>query len=168
MTVARRGDIVVTRWGVRFLGRRMPASIGRSGISASKREGDGATPVGAHRIVAMFYRADRIGAAPRRAIAIGPGDLWSDDSADPAYNHPVRAPHPYSHEHLRRADPQYDLVLVTDWNWPDAQPGRGSAIFIHQWRRPHAPTAGCVGLRRLDLRWIAARVGKRTRLVVRG
>ena len=36
----------------------------------------------------------------------------------------------------------YDLILLTDWNWPHADPGRGSAIFIHQWRRPGAdPTA---------------------------
>ena len=168
MTVARKGDIAVTRWGVWFKGRRMPATIGRGGISKAKHEGDGATPVGVHRIVGLFYRADRIAGVPRRAKVIGPGDLWSDDPADPGYNHHVRAPHGFSHEKLRRADPQYDLVLVTDWNWPDAVPGRGSAIFIHQWRRPHAPTAGCVGLRRGDLRWIAARVGLGTRVVVRG
>jgi L,D-peptidoglycan transpeptidase YkuD (ErfK/YbiS/YcfS/YnhG family) len=164
----RRGDMLVTRWGVQFRGRRFPATIGRGGISASKREGDGATPVGVHRIVGLYYRADRVGVAPQGATAIGPGDLWSDDPADPDYNHGVRAPHGFSHEKLRRADPQYDLVLVTDWNWPDAVPGLGSAIFIHQWRRPHAPTAGCVGLRRGDLRWIVARVRLGTRVVVRG
>ena len=168
MITARRGDIVVTRWGLRFQGRHFPASIGRSGFSADKREGDGATPVGVHRIVGLFHRADRIGVVPRGAKAIGPRDLWSDDPADPAYNHQIRAPHRYSHEQLRRGDPQYDLVLVTDWNGPDAVPGLGSAIFIHQWRRPHAPTAGCVGLRRQDLLWIAARLGRGTRVVVRG
>jgi L,D-peptidoglycan transpeptidase YkuD (ErfK/YbiS/YcfS/YnhG family) len=31
----------------------------------------------------------------------------------------------------------------------------GSAIFIHQWRRPGAPTEGCIGLRRQDLHQIA-------------
>lgn len=167
MTMIWRGDLVVGRWGVRFNGRRFPASIGRGGISAAKREGDGATPAGAHRIVGTFYRADRGAPAGRMAKAIGPGDLWSDDPTDPRYNHHVRAPHGFGHERLRRSDPLYDLVLVTDWNWPDAVPGRGSAIFIHQWRRPHAPTAGCIGLRRQDLRWIAARVGKGTRVVVR-
>jgi L,D-peptidoglycan transpeptidase YkuD (ErfK/YbiS/YcfS/YnhG family) len=61
----------------------------------------------------------------------------------------------------------YDLVIVTGWNWPDAESGRGSAIFIHQWRRPGAPTEGCVALSRRDLCWIAARITPRTRLVVR-
>ena len=79
----------------------------------------------------------------------------------------VRAPHGFSHERLRRADPMYDLVIVIGWNWPDAEPGRGSAIFLHQWRRPAAPTAGCVALSRRDLHWIAARISPGTRLVVR-
>ena len=38
-------------------------------------------------------------------------------------------------ERLRRADPLYDLVILTDWNWPSAERGRGSAIFMHRWRR---------------------------------
>ena len=42
-----------------------------------------------------------------------------------------------------------DLVLITDWNWPYSVPGRGSAIFIHRWRRPCAPTAGCVACARV-------------------
>ena len=72
------------------------------------------------------------------------------------------------HEHLRRADPLYDLVILTGWNWPQADPGRGSAIFIHQWRRPGAPTAGCVALSRRDLHWIALRITYQTRLIVSG
>ena len=32
-----------------------------------------------------------------------PDDGWSDDAADPAYNRPVRHPHPYSAEWLWRA-----------------------------------------------------------------
>ena len=95
-----------------------------------------------------------------------PGDLWSDDIRDPAYNHLVRAPHGFSHEHLRRADPLYDIVLLTSWNWPEAEPGRGSAIFLHQWRRPGYPTEGCIAFRRDHLAWIAARVGPGTRVVV--
>ena len=51
----------------------------------------------------------------------------------------------------------YDLILLTDWNWPYAVKGRGSAIFIHQWRRPGFPTEGCVALRRADLHRIAPR-----------
>ena len=161
-------DLVVTRWGARFLGRQFPCAIGRGGITRTKREGDGATPAGVHRIVGMLYRADRIATAalPGWAVPIGPADLWSDDSRDPDYNLMVRAPHPFSHERLRRADPQYDLILITDWNWPHAVPGRGSAIFLHRWRRPRQPTAGCVAFAPRDLLWIARRLTLRTRLIV--
>ena len=104
---------------------------------------------------------------PRWALPIGPPDLWSDDPADPDYNLMVRAPHRFGHERLRRADGQYDLLLVTDWNWPMAVTGRGSAIFIHQWRRSGAATAGCVALPRRALHWIAPRITCLTRLIIR-
>ena len=160
------GDLVLTRKGVRFAGRCFPCSVGRGGLTADKREGDGATPRGAHRIVGMLYRPDRLAPPTPWARPIGPGDLWSDDIRDPAYNHLVRASHAFSHEVLRRADPLYDLVLITDWNWPDAVPGAGSAIFVHQWRRPGFPTEGCVALRRDHLAWIARRIAPGARLIV--
>lgn len=162
-------DLVVTPMGVRFLNRRFPCTIGRGGIvpARAKREGDGGTPTGTHRIVGMLYRPDRITAPQAWAIPIGPLDLWSDDPKDPDYNHMTRGPHGFSHEKLRRADPLYDLVLLTDWNWPLAVPGRGSAIFLHRWRRPGYPTAGCVAFAPEDLAWIAERITPGTRLIVR-
>lgn len=159
-------DLVLTRMGLRFAGRMLPCTIGRGGVSGMKREGDGATPVGAHRITGMLYRPDRMVRPADWAVPMLPGDLWSDDPADPSYNHAVRAPHPFGHEVLRRADPQYDLVLLTDWNWPKAVPGRGSAIFLHRWRRAGAPTAGCIAFAPHDLRWIAARLRPGARVIV--
>jgi L,D-peptidoglycan transpeptidase YkuD (ErfK/YbiS/YcfS/YnhG family) len=166
----RRGDLVVTRSGARFLGRHFACRVGRGGISREKREGDGMSPAGVHRIVGMLFRADRVAAhtLPRWAEPIRPGDLWSDDSRDPEYNQLVQAPHPWRHERLWRADPVYDLILMTDWNWPEAVPGQGSAIFVHCWRGPGHPTAGCVAFSRQDLFWIAARIEAQTRVVIRG
>ena len=162
-------DLVVTPTGCRFLGRRFACTLGRGGVvdADRKREGDGATPRGVHRIVGMLYRPDRIARPVDWAAPILPGDLWSDGVDDPDYNHMVRAPHPFSHEALRRADPLYDLVLITDWNWPHAKAGRGSAIFLHRWRRPGFPTAGCVAFAPRDLLWIARRIRPETRLIVR-
>lgn len=159
-------DLVLTPTGVRYAGRLWPCSIGRGGVRRDKREGDGATPTGTHRIAGLLYRPDRLPRPAPWAEPIGPGDLWCDAADDPAYNHHVRAPFAASHEDLRRADPLYDLVLVTDWNWPVARPGMGSAIFLHQWRRPGAPTAGCIAFARPHLHWIAARAAPGTKVIV--
>ena len=164
---ATTGDLVLGPTGVHFLGRRFPCTIGRGGVVADKREGDGGTPVGAHEIIGVLYRPDRMTPPVPWARPIGPRDLWCDDPARPEYNHRVRAPFGASAEALRRADPLYDLVILTDWNWPVARPGRGSAIFLHRWRRPGYPTEGCVAFDPAHLRWIAARLTPRTRLIVR-
>jgi len=159
-------DLVVGRWGCRYLGRTFPCAIGKGGLSARKKEGDGATPIGTHRIVGMLYRPDRMERPADWALPIRPGDLWSDDATHEDYNLMVRAPYRHSHERLCRADPLYDLVIITDWNWPYAVKDRGSAIFIHQWRGPGRPTAGCIAFRRDHLRWIASRIRYETRLVI--
>ncbi|WP_090112338.1 L,D-transpeptidase family protein [Limimaricola pyoseonensis] len=148
------------------MGRHLPCSIGKGGIRADKREGDGATPVGEHRITGMLYRPDRVARPQPWAEPIRPGDLWSDASGYAAYNSLVRAPYPASHEVLRRADPLYDIVLVTDWN-EDGKPGAGSAIFLHQRRRPGFPTEGCVAFSRAHLIWLARHILPGARLIVR-
>lgn len=160
-------DLVLTPKGVRFQNRRFPCSIGKGGLSSCKKEGDGATPVGIHRLVGILYRADRIQKPTPWAEAIGPGDLWSDDISDPQYNRLVHTPHAFSHEKLRRSDPLYDLILITDWNWPNAVPGRGSAIFIHQWRRPGFATEGCLAFSRSNLRWITKRLLPSSKVIIR-
>lgn len=160
-------DMVLTPRGLRFQGRMFPCSIGKSGITERKREGCGGTPAGTHRIVGMLYRPDRMARPTDWALPIRPGDLWSDDPRDPEYNMMVRAPHDHSHEALRRGDPLYDLIILTDYNWPYAVPGRGSAIFLHRWRRPGYPTEGCVALAPAHLHMIARGITFGTRLIIR-
>ena len=159
-------DLVVLPTCVRFLGRKFPRTIGRGGLTCRKVEGDGATPRGVHKIVGMLYRPDRMMPPVDWAVPIGPMDRWSDDVADSDYNLMVRVPHPFSHETLRRSDPMYDLVLITDWNWPHAVPGRGSAIFIHAWRGKGRPTAGCIAFRPDHLAWIATRIRVGNKVVI--
>lgn len=162
-------DLVVTRWGARFMGRRFACSVGKGGIRADKREGDGATPVGRFRLVSAGYRADRMAAPPIAAPlrATGHADIWSDDPRDPFYNRGLSARfYPFSHERMRRGDPLYDLVVTTDHNWPDAAPGAGSAIFVHCWKGVRRPTAGCVAFSQRDLIWILERWTEKSRLVI--
>lgn len=144
------------------------AVLGRSGVVAEKREGDGGTPAGRHPLRRVFYRPDRrappITGLPVAALA--PDDGWCDDPADPAYNRPVKLPFAASHEMLWRDDPLYDLILVVGHNDAPPRPGLGSAIFVHLQRPDRGPTAGCVALEAGDLDRLLALLGPDSELVV--
>lgn len=164
-------DLVVGPWGARFRGRRFPCSLGRAGIVPAdvKREGDMASPLGVWRLVHGYWRPDR-GRCPAVALPmepLGPRQGWAEDPADPAYNRPILHPHPYPADAMRRGDPLYDVCMVTNHNADPVVPGAGSAIFVHLWRGPRRPTAGCVAFRRVDLEWILARWTARSHLVIR-
>lgn len=158
-------DLVLTPRGIRFQGRMLPCTLGQTGVTTDKREGDGATPAGIHRITGTLYRADRLPRPAPWATPIGPSDLWCDAPDQPAYNGPTRRPFSPSHERLHRADPLYDIILLTDWNIPST-PCKGSAIFLHQWRRRDWPTAGCIAFSRQNLIWLARHARPGTRLIV--
>ncbi|MGB0498259.1 MAG: L,D-transpeptidase family protein [Rubricella sp.] len=143
-------DLVVSRFGARYRGHFLPVSVGFGGIGRKWAEGDGVTPAGRWRVVAWFCRPGRMqGGQP-----IGPGMGWSEAPEDPAYNRAVRLPHPWPVDRMARPDPLYDLVGVLDYNTDPTIPGAGSAIFLHQWRAPRRPTAGCIAFSRTALRFI--------------
>jgi L,D-peptidoglycan transpeptidase YkuD (ErfK/YbiS/YcfS/YnhG family) len=142
-----------------FRGRRFPAAIGRAGIVARKREGDGASPAGVWPMRRVFFRADRL--VPRTLLPtqeIGPDDGWCDDPAHPAYNRLVRRPFAAGHEEMWRTDGLYDLVVELGYNDDPPLAGRGSAIFLHIARADLGPTAGCLALRREDLLTVLAEI----------
>lgn len=165
-----RTDLVIrSRGPARFMGRNFPRVLGRGGIVAQKHEGDGGIPSGDWRIEFAWLRYDRLH-KPRTTLPlrrITGALVWSDDPRDPNYNQPVPAGHRLSHEKLRRGDRLYDLVLVLDINRHPALPGRGSALFIHRWRRPHYPTAGCIGLSPTHLLWLVRHWTRRSRVIIR-
>ncbi|TDH37753.1 hypothetical protein E2A64_01005 [Pseudohoeflea suaedae] len=129
------------------------AALGRGAISAFKREGDGATPLGDLEVVAGFRRGGSLTHAPSAVPLrrVGKADGWCDAPAHAAYNRPVRLPFPASHETLLRSDRLYDFVLVLDWNIRSRRRGRGSAIFLHVARPGYQPTEGCIALERRDM-----------------
>lgn len=129
-------------------GGSLPCRLGRGGVRADKREGDGATPVGRFALRRVLWRADRL-PRPSTALpcaAIAPADGWCDDPAHPAYNRPVTLPFAAGHEELWRADGLYDVVVVLGHNDDPVVPGMGSAVFLHVADPAGAPTAGCVAL----------------------
>jgi L,D-peptidoglycan transpeptidase YkuD (ErfK/YbiS/YcfS/YnhG family) len=129
-------------------------ALGRGGIRADKREGDGATPVGCFALRRVLYRPDRLVEVPRTGLPvapIAPKDGWCDDAGDPAYNRPVTLPYAASHEEMWRADGLYDVVVVLGHNDDPVVPGQGSAVFLHVAKPDYEPTAGCVALHLGDL-----------------
>ncbi len=152
------------------MGAEYPCAIGRGGIGVKQGEGDGVTPKGEFRLLELRYRPDRIdlGQLAVDSIPILPGDIWSDDPKDPAYNQPLKSrTHGFSHETMRRADQLYDAVGILDFNYPNAKPGKGSAIFLHIWRKPRHPTEGCVAFARHDFFDILNHWKKTSRVIIR-
>lgn len=146
----------------------MAAAIGRSGLTALKREGDGASPRGSFRIVGGFYRADRFGVRPRAGFPLRPlrpDDGWCDDPTDRNYNRPVRRPYPRSHEAMWREDRVYDVVLILDFNLRPRVRRGGSAIFFHLAHADFRPTAGCLAFHRADMLKLLPRLSERTVIV---
>ena len=154
---AKPGD---TRGMAQLGARTFPCALGRAGLIADKREGDGGTPIGRFPFRCLLYRADRVPHIETRLPArhIEPSDGWCDDPASPDYNRLVRLPHPARHEELWRADHLYDLVVVIGHNDDPVVAGAGSAVFVHLARDDWGPTAGCIAFRQEDLLAILAHV----------
>ena len=147
----------------------LPVALGRGGIRANKREGDGGTPRGTFRLRRVWWRPDR-GTRPRTQLPlrrIGAGDGWCEDPRDRHYNQPIRLRADDPGDRLKRADHLYDLIVELDHNTRPRIAGRGSAVFVHIARSGFTPTAGCVALRADALRRIIARTGPRTRIIIR-
>ncbi len=125
-----------------------PCALGRGGITANKREGDGGTPLASMRLLSGYFRRDQF-VAGRSRLPMSPigADLgWCEVPDDRNYNRPVKIPYGASHERMKRDDRLYDACLVLDWNIRPRRRGRGSAIFFHLARPGFTPTQGCVAV----------------------
>lgn len=130
-------------------GQVFTCALGRGGVTAVKREGDGATPKARMKILSGCYRADRnrvAGGTRLRMRRIDAPSGWCDEPADRNYNRPVRLPYPASHERMWRADHLYDICIILDWNMTPRRRNTGSAIFLHIARPGFKPTAGCIAV----------------------
>ncbi len=132
--------------------RRIRCALGRNGVCAVKREGDGSTPAGTFPLRRVYFRPDRL-PPPKTGLPVSPlrhTDGWCDAPEDPSYNRPVQLPHPSSAETLWRQDHLYDIIVVIGFNDDPPEPQFGSAIFLHLASAGYGPTEGCVAIARTD------------------
>jgi L,D-peptidoglycan transpeptidase YkuD (ErfK/YbiS/YcfS/YnhG family) len=162
----RRYEREGTGW--RAVGGEVPAVLGRTGLAWGrglhgdgapagrggpvKKEGDGRSTAGVFRL----------GEARGREPAAPPGtkvpyarlsESWRcvDDPRSRQYNRVLDstgiAKDWASAEDMWAVGALYDLLVVVDHNTPPVA-GAGSCIFLHVWRGPERPTAGCTAMPR--------------------
>ncbi len=150
-------------------GRVQVCALGKGGIRALKREGDGGTPLARMRLLSCYVRAEHVAfrqtLLPQSRIT---GKLgWCEVPGDRNYNRPVSLPYPAAHETMQRQDRLYDIVIVLDWNIRPRKRNGGSAIFFHVARDGLTPTEGCVALPGDVMRRLLPGLSKRTVLTVK-
>ncbi|QDQ43139.1 L,D-peptidoglycan transpeptidase YkuD (ErfK/YbiS/YcfS/YnhG family) [Methylacidiphilum kamchatkense Kam1] len=156
----------------------IPVLIGRNGLSwgrglhdiqegEQKKEGDGKTPAGIFNLGLIMGVAKELplGASWPLYHKKSPLDAWIEDPTLPHYNHLVTIseasspPTWFEKQRLRIEDPHLEWMVFIEHNYPDAIPGMGSAVFLHERYGEHTPTSGCVAMEKERLieliRWIS-------------
>jgi L,D-peptidoglycan transpeptidase YkuD (ErfK/YbiS/YcfS/YnhG family) len=146
----------------------VPVALGRGGIIANKREGDGGTPKGIFQPRRLWWRADRY---PRPktflpARAIRSDDAWCEDPTSRHYNRPFKLGRNDRGDRLRRDDHLYDFIIEIDHNTQPTIAGRGSAVFLHLARPDFSPTAGCVSMKKSAMLQLLRQIGPRTKIII--
>lgn len=144
-----------------------PCALGSGGITLRKREGDGATPLSAMRLLGGYFRRGQFQISTRLPLRPLTPDLgWCELPGDRNYNRPVRMPYAASHERMLRDDHLYDACIVLDWNIRPRRRGRGSAIFFHLARPGFTPTRGCIAVSRRVMARLLPHLSRKTVLTV--
>jgi L,D-peptidoglycan transpeptidase YkuD (ErfK/YbiS/YcfS/YnhG family) len=153
--------LTVSECGQRVLGP-WRARVGRNGVSAHRREGDGTTPTGTYAIGPVAYGLDANPGLRLRYHRLVCGDWWDEDPRSATYNRfrhvacGTTPPFAGGSEALWRATVAYRLFAVIQYNVAPVVPGRGSGIFLHV--DTGGPTNGCVSLPRPKLQALLRRV----------
>jgi L,D-peptidoglycan transpeptidase YkuD (ErfK/YbiS/YcfS/YnhG family) len=138
------------------------ARVGRNGLSAHHREGDGTTPIGTFGFEPTMYGVGTNPGVRFRYHRLVCGDWWDEDPTSPTYNTfrhvacGTKPPFRGDSEALWTYRRAYDHFAVISYNDRPAVPGRGSAMFLHE--DTGSATNGCVSLPRAQLirvlRWL--------------
>jgi L,D-peptidoglycan transpeptidase YkuD (ErfK/YbiS/YcfS/YnhG family) len=130
-----------------------------------KREGDGRSPAGVFRLTHAFGAAEALPPESRgfpylRSL---PTSYCVEDTRSAYYNQivdsgQITASSWEQWSELLRADGLFNWGVVVQQNAPSIKKAAGSCVFLHIWRGPHRPTAGCTSMHHHELeaiiRWL--------------
>jgi L,D-peptidoglycan transpeptidase YkuD (ErfK/YbiS/YcfS/YnhG family) len=164
------------------VGAAIPVDIGRNGMAWGrglqttteagpvKREGDGKSPAGVYRLGTAFGVAASLPAGARDFpyLRTSPTTYCVEDARSTYYNQivdstRVKPPSLDQWSQMARPDGLFNWGVVVQQNAPETQKGSGSCVFLHVWRGPKRPTAGCTAMASDQiqeiLRWLDPALG---------
>ena len=162
-------NIIIKKHFLIYKGFKLKCSIGKSGVTQSKKEGDLTTPKGLFELGLLYYRKDKIKLLKckikKRAIKKGMG--WCNDSKSKKYNQEISFPFKYGAEKLYRKDKIYDIFINIKYNQLPIVKGKGSAIFLHLSNKKYKPTSGCVAIQKKDFLKILPLINNKTKISIK-
>ena len=161
--------ILIKKHFLLYKGYKLKCSIGKSGLTNFKKEGDLATPKGLFKLGLLYYRKDRIKLLKcklqKKVIKKSMG--WCNDSESKKYNREIYFPFKYSAEKLYRRDRIYDIFINIKYNHSPIIKEKGSAIFLHLSNKKYKPTSGCVAILKKDFLKIIPLINYSTKILIR-
>ena len=111
-------NIIIKKHSLLYKGYKLKCSIGKSGVTNSKKEGDLATPKGLFKLGMLYYRKDRIKSLKskikKKIIKKNMG--WCNDSKSTMYNRLIYFPFKYSAEKIYKKENIYDIFINIKYN----------------------------------------------------
>jgi len=161
-------NIIINKRILKYKGHKFRCSIGKSGFSRSKEEGDFTTPKGVFKLGTLYFRKDRIKSLKsklkKKIIKKNMG--WCDDSRSRKYNQEIKFPFQYNAEKLFRKNSFYDIFINIKYNQNPVKKGKGSAIFLHLTNKKYKPTNGCIAVLKKDLLKVLPHINKKTKISI--
>ena len=160
--------IIIKKHLLLYKGYKLKCSIGKSGITNSKKEGDLATPKGIFKLGLLYYRKDRNKSfkfkLKKRIIKKNMG--WCNDIKSKKYNQEIHFPFKYGAEKLYRKDKIYDIFVNIKYNYSPIVKGKGSAIFLHLTNKKYKATEGCIAIIKKDFLKILPLISSNTKIMI--
>ncbi len=161
-------NIIIKKHLLLYKGYKLKCSIGKSGLTNKKKEGDLKTPRGIFKFGMLYYRKDRIGPLQckikKKSITKNMG--WCDDSRSKKYNQEISFPFKFGAEKLYRNDNIYDIFINIKYNYRPIIKKKGSAIFLHLANKKFEPTKGCISILKKDFLKILPLINKNTKISI--